>query len=420
MIINKKLNCGVRIVMEEIPYVQSVSIGIWVKAGSVDETAKNSGISHFIEHMVFKGTHTRSAAEIASQTDAIGGQINAFTTKECTCFYGRVLDIHLPQLSDILCDMFFHPRFDDADVQSERGVIMEEIDMYEDAPEDLVSERLITAIYRGSSLSRPILGRKASLDAVTGASLREYMDSHYSPDRIVIAISGSFSPSDLEFFRDRFSAIPVLRKRRIPSVSCSPAVISKKKPVEQNHLCIGFPGLSVSDDRRFALQLLSGILGGSVSSRLFQTVREKHGLCYSIYTFGASYIDTGIFGIYTALGRESEDGALRMIFDEIRRFKEDGITDEELICAREQAKANVLMSLESTSARMNRLGKNELFLGHIADPDEIIALYDAVTKDDIRALGECCLDIGSLSFSAVGRVKNAEDYRQTIDNMIAG
>ncbi|MEL4106149.1 pitrilysin family protein [Oscillospiraceae bacterium WX1] len=402
---------GVRLVHEYIPTVRSVTLGIWVGTGARYETPGESGASHFIEHMVFKGTKTRSAAELAAAMDEIGGQINAFTTKECTCFHGRVLDTHLDRLTDTLCDMFFNARFDESDVMSERGVILEEIDMYADTPEDLVSERLYAASYKGNALARPVLGRKASLEAMTGASLKQHMQAHYRADSIVVALSGSFTPDDIRRLSDRFSAMPTGGKNTFKSASYTPSFTVRRKAQEQNHLTAAFPGVAATDGRRYALQLLSDILGGGMSSRLFQTVREKRGLCYSIYSYGSSFIDTGLFCIYTALGRETEQAALGVITEEIRRFQEDGVTADELSRAREQVKANVLMGLESTATRMNRLGRNELYFGRVPTPEEIIASYDAVTVSDISVLSAHCLDFSQMSFSAVGKVGTAEAYR---------
>lgn len=405
---------GVRILHEYIPYVRSVSLGIWVGTGSRYENAAMSGASHFIEHMLFKGTETRSAAELACIMDGIGGQCNAFTTKECTCFHGRVLDTHLDQLSDILCDMFFNSRFDEDDVKNERGVILEEIDMYADTPEDLAVERLSSAVFKGYSLARSILGKKATLDKMTGTSLRQYMSAHYNPESVVIAVSGSYKPDDITRLKDRFEVMTKGNSHKPVKAAYTPSFTVRRKSLEQNHLNIAFPGIRVTDQSRFALQLLSEILGGGMSSRLFQTVREKRGLCYSIYTYGSSYIDTGLFSVYTALGKATEREAIGVIVDEIKRFKEDGVAADELLRTREQLKANVLMGLESTSTRMNRLGRNELYFGYVPEPDEIIASYDSVTAEDIHKLSAYCLDFDKVSFSAVGKVDSAEDYRELL------
>ena len=408
------LQNGLRIVFEIIPYVRSVSLGVWVGTGSRFEPPAAAGASHFIEHMVFKGTLSRTAAQLAAEMDEIGGQVNAFTTKECTCFYGRVLDTHLGKLTDILCDMLTNSRFDDGDVTSERGVIFEEIDMYEDAPEDLVTERLFSAVFKGSPLGKPILGNKPALSKMDGAFLRAYMAAHYNPENIVVALSGNFSDGDIGLLKDRFSRFTGGGKNSFKPAAFTPAFLVKKKPIEQNHLCLGFPGMARGDERRFPLQLMSSILGGGMSSRLFQSVREKNGLCYTVYSFSSLYQDTGIFGIYTALSRETEQAAISLILDELRRLVDNGVTLEELSRAREQTKANILMSLESTGARMNLLGKGELSLGKILSPEETAAAYDAVTPEDILSLAREMFTQENLSFSAVGRVQTAQQYKETL------
>lgn len=408
------LNNGVRIVYENIPYVRSVSAGIWVGMGSRYEKPSDGGASHFIEHMVFKGTPSRTASDIASEMDTIGGQINAFTTKECTCFYGKVLDTHLKQLFDILGDMFFNSLFSESDAANERGVVFEEMDMYKDTPDDLVSEKLFGAVFRGTPLSKPILGKKSTLSAMTGGYLREYMRARYLPDKTVISVSGSFTQSDIDYISSIFGAMEPGDEAKMKPSRYTPAVVLTKKKIEQNHICIAFPGLALSDDDRYAMQLLSGMLGGGMSSRLYQSVREKNGLCYSVFTFGVSHVDTGVFCIYSAFGRECEERAIRLIMDEVRRFIDGGVTDEELSRAREQVKANVLMSLESTGARMNRLGKGELFTGGAAETDYVIGRYDSVTPETIKAMSEKYLDLSSVSLSAVGRVSGEEEYRSYI------
>lgn len=408
---------GVRIIYEYIPYVRSVTAGIWVGTGSRYESHLENGASHFIEHMVFKGTETRSASDIAEIMDGIGGQINAFTTKECTCFYGRVLDSHLKQLTNILCDMFFNSKFDNKDIKNELGVICEEIDMYEDSPEDLVVEQLLTGVYN-PPLSYPILGTKDTISSFNGEALKTYKNDHYIPSNIVIAISGSFEKSDIAYWKEQFSSMPPKQSHKITPAAYTPAFLAKDKQIEQNHLFLAFPGPNLLDKDRYTMQILSNILGGGMSSRLFQSVREKYGLCYSIYTFGTSYIDSGIFGVYTALSGNMEEKALGLIIDEIKRFKQCGISKDELSRTREQLKSNLLMSLESTSSRMSKLGKNELYLGRVPEPDEIIAEYDCITAESIANLSEKYLNFKNLSFSAVGKVKNAERYKDYINSII--
>lgn len=405
------LNNGVRILTEPVAGVRSASLGIWVGTGSRHETAAENGAAHFIEHMLFKGTGTRTAAGIAQEMDAIGAQVNAFTTKENTCFYVRALDTHLPQAVDVLCDMFFHSAFRQEDVDTERGVILEEIGMYADNPEDICSERLAAAVYKGSSLARPILGKASTLKNLTGDVLRSWRNDHYLPGETVVSLAGSFSDAVVEDLKCRFSAIqPKARSRGKPAAYRS-AITLKRKAIEQNHVTLAFPGLPYGDDRRFALQLLSFVLGGGMSSRLWQEVRETRGLCYSIYSYGAGHEDTGLFGIYTALSRETEQQALDAIVSVLKSLVQDGITEEELSRAREQSKAGVLMGLESTQSRMSHLGRSTLLTGKVLSPDEIISAYDAVTREDVLSVARSIFDFGQSSVSAVGRVKNEDYYR---------
>ena len=406
------LDNGVRLLTEPMEGMRSASLGIWVGAGSRHETAAENGAAHFIEHMVFKGTETRTAADIAQEMDAIGGQVNAFTTKENTCFYVRALDTHLSQAADVLCDMFFRSAFRQEDVETERGVILEEIGMYADNPEDMCSARLAAAVYKGSPLARPILGKPSTLEKMTGDTLRAWRDTHYRPDETVVALAGSFSDAVVEDLKGRFSAMAPRPRSRAKAAAYRSAITLKRKATEQNHITLAFPGLPYGDDRRFALQLLSFILGGGMSSRLWQEVRETRGLCYSIYSYGAGHEDTGLFGIYTALGRETEREALEAILSVVRALVQNGVTEEELSRAREQSKASVLMGLESTQSRMSHLGRSILLTGNVMSPDEIISAYDAVTREDVLKLARTIFDPRQTSLSAVGRVENEAYYRE--------
>lgn len=405
------LDNGVRILTEPMPGMRSASLGIWVGAGSRHETAAENGAAHFIEHMVFKGTETRSAADIAQEMDAIGGQVNAFTTKENTCFYVRALDTHLSQAADVLCDMFFNSAFRQEDVETERGVILEEIGMYADNPEDVCAERLAAAVYKGSSLARPILGKSSTLEKMTGETLRAWRDKHYRPDEIVVALAGSFSDVVVDDLKKRFSSITPKPRPKAKLATYHSAITLKRKATEQNHITLAFPGLPYGNDRRYALQLLSFILGGGMSSRLWQEVREKRGLCYSIYSYGAGHEETGLFGIYTALGRETERQALDAIMTVVRELVQTGVTEDELSRAREQSKASVLMGLESTQSRMSHLGRSTLLTGTVLTPDEIITAYDAVTREEMLTLARAIFVPSQASLSAVGRIENEDYYR---------
>ena len=405
---------GARIVFERMEGVRSVSLGIWVGAGSRFERAEEGGSAHFIEHMLFKGTETRTAAQLAEEADALGGQMNAYTTRDNTCFYTRVLDTHLPRAAEVLADMFFRSRFDEADVENEKGVIGEEIDMYEDTPEDVAAENLLAGCFPGA-LGRPVLGTEETLAGLSGRSLRAFMERTYTAPRIAVALAGSFTDADVDAVARIFAQIPPAERSEPERSAYAPCLTLREKAVEQNQLVLGFPGLETASEERFAMQLFSNILGGSSSSRLFQTVREKHGLCYSIYSFTAGYQDTGLFAVALAANRQSERRALGLTIDELRRIRDDGVTAAELERAREQVTASILMSLESSASRMNRLGYGELFLpGGALTPDELIERYEAVTLADVRSLAQRTLDFRRASLSAVGRVADGEEYRAAL------
>lgn len=406
----KTLPNGVRIVSCPMEGYRSAALGFWVGAGSRQESPKENGATHFIEHMVFKGTQSRSAADLAEEMDAIGGQVNAFTTKECTCFHARSLGSHLPQVTDLLCDMFFHSKFDEKDVELERGVILEEIGMYEDNPEDLCAEQLYDKVYPKQPLSRPILGTKKSLAPMTGSFLKDYMSARYLPGDIVLSLAGSFSQTDLDRLAQAFGSLTGGQNPPPQAPDYHAAVAVKKKTIEQNHLTLAFPSLPYGSEERFALQLLSTALGAGMSSRLFQKVREEKGLCYSIYSYGAGHADTGLFCVYTALGKETEEQAIRTILEVVREVADKGISDQELERAREQSKANVLMGLESTQSLMSHMGRSLLLTGAITTPDEMLERYNAVTGEQVRDLARRIFDFEAMSLSAVGRVRTAEEY----------
>ncbi|MDR2665656.1 MAG: insulinase family protein [Oscillospiraceae bacterium] len=401
---------GARLLHERDPGARSAALGVWVASGSRHERASEAGASHFIEHMVFKGTPRRSASTLAAQMDALGGQIDAFTTREYTCFHGRTLDTRLREMADILGDMLQNSRFDEPDVANERGVIFEEIDMYEDTPEELVSDRLLSAVFKGNALSRPILGKRPALTKMTGEFLRESMSRRYLGGDIVVALAGSYTPGDIDCIADIFSAFAPGRGAAVPQARYASSVAVKRKNLEQNHFCVAFPCPGIADEHRCALHLASDILGGGMSSRLFQSVREDRGLCYSVYSYVSGYRDTGLFSVYAALGRQTQGEALRVISEELAKFALGGVTEEELACAREQVKTNILLGTESTAARINALARGEMYFGGADTPDEAIARYDGVTADDVLRAASCLADRSLMSFSAVGKVDAAESY----------
>ena len=408
------LRNGVRVVAERIDHVRSAAIGVWIGNGSRFESAEQNGISHFIEHMIFKGTEKRTARHIASMMDAMGGQSNAFTTKDCTCYYMKVLDTHLHTAAELLADMFLCSSFADEDIELERGVVLEEIDMYEDTPEDVATEKLFEACYEGTALGRPILGTEETLARMDSKALHDYVRKNYHPEDTVVALSGSFSDADLDYICELFGEMQGSGRNKIESAHYQPRVVIRSKEIEQNHLCLGFPGLPLLDDKRYAYQLMNAIIGGGMSSRLFQTVRERNGMCYSIYSFPSSHVDTGMFSIYVGLGQEDEAKAAKLICNVLHDFCAEGPTREELSRCREQLKSNLLMGLESTNARMHHLGRYELFTDHVVSSDELVAAYDAVTADQVRALANEVFRFDQASICAVGNTGDEAYYRSLI------
>ena len=401
---------GARLLLQEVPGAQSAALGFFVGVGSRHEAPRENGAAHFIEHMLFKGTARRSAGQLARDMDAIGGQFNAYTTKEHTCFYGRTLDRHLDEGLDILADMLFHSRFDQGDVELERGVILEEIGMYEDTPEDLVSERLSAAVYRGTPLARPILGRESTLEGMTGEWLARWQRKHYHAGNLVSALAGKFSPAQADSLRDLLAALPSGLPAQSPPVTYRPAVTAKKKAIEQNHLILAFPAPSYLDERRPQVLLLNALLGGGCSSRLFQQLREERGLCYSVYSYVADHADTGLLGIYAGVSRDQEWAALEGARRVALELADHGPSQEEVDRVREQAKANLLMGSESVQARMSHLGSSALLYGRVRETEELLDLYDAVTREQLRDLAGALFRMEAASLSAVGRVGASADY----------
>ncbi|WP_042356225.1 M16 family metallopeptidase [Bacillus rubiinfantis] len=375
---------GVRIVLEQIPTVRSVAIGIWIGTGSRNEIPETNGISHFLEHMFFKGTTTRSAKEIAEAFDSIGGQVNAFTSKEYTCYYAKVLDTHAKLALDVLADMFFNSTFEESELEKERNVVLEEIKMYEDTPDDIVHDLLSRAVYGEHPLGYSILGTEETLNTFTGDSLREYIHERYTPENVVISIAGNVPETFIQQVEQYFGAYQggnTNQHEQIPSFHANK--ISRKKETEQAHLCIGFEGLKVGHEDIYSLITLNNILGGSMSSRLFQDVREQKGLAYSVFSYHSAYQDSGIVTIYGGTGAKQLNVLFETIQETLQKLKQEGITEKELTNSKEQLKGNLMLSLESTNSRMSRNGKNELLLKRHRSLDEIIEQIDIVTKESV-------------------------------------
>lgn len=372
---------GIRVVLENIPTVRSVAIGIWIGTGSRNETPELNGISHFLEHMFFKGTKTRTAREIAESFDSIGGQVNAFTSKEYTCYYAKVLDTHAPFALEVLADMFFNSTFDEEELLKEKNVVYEEIKMYEDTPDDIVHDLLSKAVYQNHPLGYPILGTEETLQTFTGETLKQYMADAYTPENVVVSIAGNISDSFIKEVEAYFGAYQGQRSAPAdekPNFFANQ--ISRKKETEQAHLCIGFNGLQVGHDDIYQLIVLNNILGGSMSSRLFQEVREQRGLAYSVFSYHSAYQDSGIVTIYGGTGAKQLDVLFETIQETLSKLKHEGISEKELNNSKEQLKGSLMLSLESTNSRMSRNGKNELLLSRHRSLDEIVEQIDQVTK----------------------------------------
>ncbi|MCF6093182.1 insulinase family protein [Microaerobacter geothermalis] len=384
--INKHvLNNGVRIIIEKMPSVRSVSLGVWVGTGSKYETEKNNGISHFIEHMLFKGTQTKNAKEIAESFDSIGGHVNAFTSKEYTCYYAKVLDEHFDIALNVLADMFFNSTFDPIELNKEKKVVIEEINMYEDTPDDLVHDLIAEASYGNHPLGYSILGTEENLNRFTREDVIQYISQHYLPENTVITISGNVSETILEKVERKFSFFSnKIQENIVPLPTFLGSQVVRQKTTEQAHLCLSFPGYAVGDSKLYPLILLNNILGGSMSSRLFQEIREERGLAYSVFSYHSSFKDSGLFTIYAGTAPHQLDEVFSIITENIQKVKDEGITEGELNKGKEQLKGSLMLSLESTNSRMSRLGKNELLLGYHISLDQMIQKINEINLEDIK------------------------------------
>ncbi len=401
------LDNGIRVLVEEIPYVRSAAVGVWVDIGSRDETVGQGGISHFIEHMMFKGTVNRTAKEIAETLDAVGGQLNAFTTKEYTCYYARILDEHLGLAIDLISDMLLNSTFAEKEVEKEKNVIIEEIKMYEDSPGELVHDIFARTIWRGHPLGRPTIGNVEMVSGLDRDTLLDYYRANYVPGNIVIAVAGNVKPDEVvHTINSKFGGLSGLpRGRTLTKPLAHSSINLQTKKTEQVHLCLGTQGLQLSDDNIYVMQVFSTLLGGGISSRLFQQIREQQGLVYSVYSYHSSYHDTGMFCVYAGLSKHNVPAVLKQIFSEINQIK-SSLSEKELQRAKYQIKGNLLLGLESVSARMSRLGKSELYLGEIRTPEEIVARVNAVNTNDIFDIVDTMLDVEDYTLAAIGPWEN--------------
>ena len=401
-----------------MPHVRSVAVGIWVETGSRAEPEERGGISHLIEHLVFKGTANRSAEEIAGAIDSVGGQMDAFTAKEHTCFYVSVLDDHLRLAVDLLTDILMHPLFAASDIEKEKSVVLQEIKMVEDTADDLVHDLFAERVWAGHPLGRPILGRWDVVREFERAAILSHFEEEYAPERIVVAAAGHLEHARLmDLFAERFNGF---RRQAVNHETAPPrmhaGVHVVPKPLEQVHLVAGFPGIAETAPERYALYLLNDVLGGSMSSRLFQEVRERQALAYSVHSGAQSYRDTGLFYIYAGTDAPNFAKVVTALMRELRTLKKDGIRTDELRRAKEHLKGSLMLSLESTSSRMNRVAKQELRFGEFFSLDEMLGAIDGVELQEVDALASRILDEEQLSLLALGPIDRRNLPRELVDS----
>jgi predicted Zn-dependent peptidase len=409
-IITHQLANGLTVVAEPLSEFSSVSIGIWVLTGSRDESESQSGISHLIEHLVFKGTPTRSARQIALEIDSLGGTLNAFTGKEFTSYYARVLGDALPQAMEILGDITLHSLFAADELEREKDVVVQEISMVEDTPDDLVHDVHCREFWSDNSLGWPILGTRDSLAAMDPGTIKGYHSDRYRAGNTVITASGNLDVDFLlEQINSRFADLApgsALSGRNRPA--STPGVHVINRPMEQVHYCAGFQGLPADDDRRYAMFLLNTILGGGMSSRLFQKIREEQGLAYSVYSYSSAYQDTGLHTIYCGTSPEGFPTTMKIIREELADLASTSVSENELATACRQLKGNLLLGLESTGNRMNQLARNQIYFGRQITPENIAAAIDNVTGEMIRGLAEDLFDLDNLAVTAIGPLSEEE------------
>jgi predicted Zn-dependent peptidase len=417
MVSRSALPNGIRVISEAMPGVPSVTVGIWVENGSRFETEQQNGISHFLEHLFFKGTERRTATAIAEAIDAVGGVLNAFTSKEYTCYYAKVLAENLPLAIDLLADIFRHSRFDPVEIDRERAVVLQEISQIEDTPDDYVHDLFNLRYWPGHPLGFPICGRANNVQQFAQKDLLEFFGARYQPDRIIIAAAGNLThPVLIDWVEREFGDLVGATGTNggAPPVSTC-GVFQIEKTLEQVHICLGTSGVPQDAPERYAAYLLSTALGGGMSSRLFQEVRERRGRAYSVYSFLSSYRDAGYLGIYAGTSAEWVEEVVRVICAELRNLSANGLRTEELARVKNQLKGNMLLGLESSDSRMSRVAKNEIYFGHDISPAEVATRIEAVSNDAIVALAQRLLRPEQMALALLGDLKG-----RTIDAGILG
>lgn len=394
--------------LEPIEGVVSISAGLWVKAGSRNEQRNQEGYAHFIEHMLFRGTENYSSMDIARLVDRVGGQHNAATNREYTCYYINVISDYLELTIDLLSDMYHHSLFDEAEIEKEKNVIIEEIRMYEDTPDELVHDYFVETMLEGHPLGHPIIGSMDTIKSANREKLVDFFDDCYTDNNCIFAIAGRFEEDDAKKLIEKFFGRKSQGKKQHRTVSAYPVERSYRRHYERNleqvHFCLGVEGVKKQDDNRWALYILSSILGGSMSSRLFQKIREKEGLCYSIYSFHSSYVDRGVFGIYCGTSPENYKRACDLIILECADLLRKGVTIEELDDTKAYMKGNIALSLESTEVRMGQLARNEMSFGRYISFEELVRKINEVTVEDFTRVAELILDNKRFSMVSIGKL----------------
>jgi predicted Zn-dependent peptidase len=408
---------GLVVISERMPHFRSTSVGIWVRTGSRREPAERNGISHFIEHMVFKGTARRSCEEIARTIDSVGGMLDAFTTKEMVCFNAKVLDEHLPLAFDVISDMVLDPLFPEMEIEREKSVVLEEIKMDEDTPEALVNEAFLQNVWEGHALGRPILGTRETVANFEKERVFDWFRRCYVPNEIVVSAAGNVEHERLvELAAAAFGPLESAPNgyHEAPPEPRAPLVVRQKPALEQAHVCLGVPAFSVSDRRRFASALLNTILGAGMSSRLFQNIRERQGLAYAVFSEMTHYHDTGLLTVYAGTGGEKLEGLVRSVMDEFRRLKEEPVPDEELTRAKEQLKGSMTLSLESTGSRMGNRARQEMYFGRFYSLEEIFASIDAVSSEELQRVAGELFTPERIALAALGQLDGFRPNRDLL------
>lgn len=404
------LENGLHVVGERLPYLRSVSIGVWMRVGSMMETPAENGLSHFLEHMVFKGTEKRSTRDIAEEMDAVGGQMNAFTGKDCTCFYAKVIDEDLPLAVDILSDMTLHASLDETEFNKERGVILEEISMEEDSPEDVVHELLSRIQFGNQAAGMPILGPAEQIAAYTRDDLANYRARHYHPENCVVALAGNYDPEQvLALMQQYFGEWKKSGQRQtVPPMQPIPGQkAAREKDTEQLHICLGYPGTFLGSDELYPMSVMNNLLGGAMSSRLFQKIREEMGMAYSIYTYPSTYVGCGTFAVYAGVSPKNGHAVLDETLKQLDLLCRDGVTEKEFREAKNQLRGSYLLGLESPGSRMQSMGRGQLHLDRCRTPEETVAKIEAVTIESVNAVARRIFS-NAPCISVVG--KQAETY----------